>query len=137
VLYEAIRKFLGAERRLRAREVRQGGTLTNAQIRALWALTTDTEMSAGKLAKLAGLNPATVTAMVDNLEEAGLVQRRRGHEDRRMCFVALTEAGRVEVTAKMETWRNKVDAAFADITQRDLERAAAVLHRMAGVFDSI
>ena len=135
-LLESVREFLGAERRLRARDMRQGSTLTNSQIRALFALTEDAEMSAGNLAKLAGLNPATVTAMVDNLEEAGLVQRRRGREDRRMCFIALTEAGRVEVSVKSEEWRRTVQNALANLTLHDVERAAVVLHRLAGVFDS-
>jgi DNA-binding MarR family transcriptional regulator len=135
-LLEAVREFLGAERRLRARDIRHGGALTNSQIRALFALTADAEMSVGKLAKLAGLNPATVTTMVDNLEQAGLVQRRRGSEDRRMCFVALTEAGRVEVSLKSAEWRQKVEQALADLTGGDIEGAAAVLHRLAAVFDS-
>ncbi len=49
---------------------------------------------AGQLAKAADLTPASVTAMLDGLEQRGMVQRRRSEQDRRVVFVSLTPAGR-------------------------------------------
>ncbi len=41
-----------------------------------------------------GIDPATVVRTVDSLEKRGLVERRRGREDRRQVFVEFTDAGR-------------------------------------------
>jgi MarR family 2-MHQ and catechol resistance regulon transcriptional repressor len=42
-----------------------------------------------------------ITLVIDNLEKRGLVQRQRGHEDRRQVFVSLTPAGREMITAAL------------------------------------
>ena len=58
--------------------------MTYAQSRALIALAesggTGADVSAGQLAKAADLHPATVTAMLDLLEDEGLVVRRRSDD---------------------------------------------------------
>src|SRR5689334_23484018 len=46
------------------------------------------------LARSLGIEGPTLTRHLDNLEEAGLVERRRSDEDRRAVRVALTPAGR-------------------------------------------
>ena len=89
----ALGHLLGAERRLRSRDHQRTGELTYGQIRALAALGRDHEMTAGNLAKSADLNPATITAMLDQLEAANIVQRQRGTADRRVCNVSLTPDG--------------------------------------------
>ena len=45
------------------------------------------------LARSLGIEGPTLTRHLDNLEEAGLVERRRSEEDRRAVRVALTPAG--------------------------------------------
>src|ERR1700692_526911 len=90
----AVGELLGAERRLRARDQQRRDRMTYAQTRALVALAdsggTAADVSAGQLAKAADLHPATVTAMLDLLEDEGLVVRRRSDADRRCVLVALT-----------------------------------------------
>jgi DNA-binding MarR family transcriptional regulator len=49
------------------------------------------------LAELARTSQASLTGIVDRLEERGLVERVRNAEDRRVVRVGLTDAGRVEV----------------------------------------
>lgn len=49
-------------------------------------------MSAGDLAERAGLSPAAITALVDRLERAGYVERRRDTDDRRRVVIELTKA---------------------------------------------
>ena len=73
----ALGELFGAERRLRGREQQQPRDLTNSQLRALFALGKSAEVTAGELAKSADLNPASVTAMLDQLEANGIVERRR------------------------------------------------------------
>jgi DNA-binding transcriptional ArsR family regulator len=47
------------------------------------------EMTAGELAKATGLTTASITGVVDRLEEAGLVRRERPAADRRRVVVRL------------------------------------------------
>ena len=61
-------ELFGAERRLRGREQQQPRDLTHSQLRALIVLDKAVEVTAGELAKSADLNPASVTAMLDQLE---------------------------------------------------------------------
>src|ERR1700730_12011814 len=101
----AMGELFGAERRLRGREQQQPRDLTNSQLRALVVLGRAEEVTAGGLAKSADLNPASVTAMLDQLEANGIVERRRGAQDRRVCLVSLTDRARAIVDEKRAHWQ--------------------------------
>src|SRR5262245_27703647 len=103
-LRHAVHVFIAAERRLRGRNQRDGEPLSPAHLRALFVLTTEPEVTAGRLAREAELNSASVTAMVDQLEARGLVQRRRDGQDRRECWICLTDEGRSEVAEQEARW---------------------------------
>jgi DNA-binding MarR family transcriptional regulator len=134
-LRHAVHVFTAAERRLRGRYQRRGESLSHGHLRALFVLIAEDEVTAGRLARDAELNPASVTAMVDQLEAQGLVQRRRDDQDRRVCWISLTEQGRSEVAEKETRWRQRLAEAFADVPDHDLETASRVLERLALVFD--
>lgn len=101
-LRNSAARLLAAERRLRGADQRRGGGLTHAHVRTLFVLLQEKEATAGTLARVAELNPASVTAMIDQLEGLGLVQRRRDVRDRRLCWVSLTEAGQAQVAEKQQ-----------------------------------
>ena len=52
-----------------------------------------------ELARRMWLSPATLTGIVDTLEKAGYVRRERDEADRRVVWLALTEAGAERVEA--------------------------------------
>ena len=137
----ALGELLGAERRLRARDQQRRDKLTYAQSRALIALAesggTDADVSAGQLAKAADLHPATVTAMLDLLEEDGVVVRRRSATDRRCVMVALTPEGAALLERKRAEWQDQWDEMLADIDAADIETTARVLHRLAAIFSGL
>ena len=139
---EAVRlafvELMGAERRLRARDQKcKPGELTHGQIRALFTIDVRGEATAGELAKAADLSPASVSTMLDHLERDGIVQRRRSDEDRRVVVVTLTESGRALVADKRERWRERAAAALDGVTDEQLEAAADVMRRMAGMLDEL
>ena len=74
---EAFGSLLSAERRLRGRDQhrKDGGDLTTAQVRALFALDARKEATPGQIAELAQLSPGGVTGMLDDLERDGIVTR--------------------------------------------------------------
>jgi DNA-binding MarR family transcriptional regulator len=130
--------LLGAERRLRGREKKCGpGDLTTSQVRALFKIDIEGETTAGDLAKSADLSPASVTAMLDHLEHAGIVARRRAEHDRRVVMVSLTEEGRTLVRAKRDAWRARAAAALEGVDEADLHAAADVMRRMAALLDDL
>ena len=133
----ALTHMSGAERRLRGRDNSRPGELTHAQIRALATLGREHEMTAGELARSADLNPASVTAMLDHLEAANVVQRHRSTEDRRVCNVSLTPQGWQLLERKLARWHSLWDQEFAGFSDRELKVAARVILRVTELYDSV
>jgi DNA-binding MarR family transcriptional regulator len=67
--------------------------LTPAGLRALLGLLPDEMTAMGVLAQQWHCDPSNVTAIVDQLEQRGFVERRVSPTDRRVKTVALTDAG--------------------------------------------
>ena len=134
-LYEALRHASAAERHLRG--VSPGpGDLTYPQVRALAALATEQQLTAGELARSAELKPATVTALLDQLEDAGVLRRTRSTEDRRVCMVSLTDAGRELVQRRYRAWQEHWTRRLAEIPDEDLETAVRVLNEIAALYEA-
>lgn len=132
----AMTELLGAERRLRFRD-QQSTDLSNSQLRALFAVDKADAVPAGHLARTADLNPATVTAMLDNLEEKGIVERRRDARDRRVCMVSLTAKGREIVAARRARYLALWHDSFGDMTDEELAVGLRVIRGATTVFDRL
>ena len=52
------------------------------------------DLTQTQLAELAGLDKTTMVATIDELERAGLAERRPSAKDRRVRIIAVTDAGR-------------------------------------------
>ncbi|MFU8850036.1 MarR family winged helix-turn-helix transcriptional regulator [Micromonospora sp. SL1-18] len=68
--------------------------LTPAAARALYELDPDRPLPGRDLAEQLGCDRSNVTALVDKLEQAGLVERRVDPADRRQKTLVVTDAGR-------------------------------------------
>jgi DNA-binding MarR family transcriptional regulator len=133
----ALSQMFGAERRLRGRDHNRPGELTYGQLRSLAALGREREMTAGQLAKSADLTPATVTAMLDHLEDANIVQRHRSTEDRRVCNVSLTPEGWDLLERKLADWQSVWEDRLSGFTDRELEAAARIIHQVTDMYDAV
>jgi MarR family transcriptional regulator, organic hydroperoxide resistance regulator len=138
-LRSAFGELLGAERRLRGRDQHRkgGGELSHHQIRALFHLAKEPEVTAGCLARNAELSPASMTAMLDQLEEWGYVSRRRSAEDRRQVLVSLTDQGREKMQAKRAMWNETLRAALDRHSDEELETAVRVMRTMGAFLDTL
>lgn len=67
---------------------------TRAQWRTLTTLSRNEGLNQGALAELLEVEPITLCRMIDRLEEAALVERRRDPSDRRAWQLFLTEKSR-------------------------------------------
>jgi DNA-binding MarR family transcriptional regulator len=136
---EGFGSLMGAERRLRGRDQHRkiDDGLTIAHVRALFALDKTDAATAGEIAETARLSPASVTAMLDDLERDGIVTRVRSDTDRRRVLVTLTDEGRALLKKRRRIWLKRWDAAMADVPERDLEAATEVLRRITGILDEL
>ncbi|MFC0504129.1 MarR family winged helix-turn-helix transcriptional regulator [Micromonospora costi] len=93
---DAVRRMMHVASAIRHRqdvEIAELG-LTPAVARALYELDPDRPLPARDLAEQLQCDRSNVTALVDKLEQAGLVQRRVDPADRRQKTLMVTEAGR-------------------------------------------
>lgn len=102
--------------------------LTFARYEALVLLTFSRagSLPLGKMGERLQVHPTSVTSIVDRLEGAGLVVRRRHPDDGRAVLAEITDAGRQVVEAATQ---DLVDARFAiaDMTAEELRALSAML----------
>jgi MarR family transcriptional regulator, organic hydroperoxide resistance regulator len=136
-LGRSFKRAMAAVRRLRGRETRRPGELTDAQYGLLFGLRDHAELSTSELALAADLSPATTTEMLEALEGAGLVRRARSERDRRVVLTSLTERGHELVAERHARYEPLWRAAFDEFSEDELRTASAVLERMAEMFDEL
>ncbi len=136
-LGQAFKSCLSAVRRLRGRENRAHGELSDAQYGLLFNLVDHEPLPTSELACMANLSPATATGMLDGLVAAGLVERTRSERDRRVVLTSLTAHGRALVDRRHAEFAPRFAAALAEFSDDELRTAAAVFARLGAMFDEI
>jgi len=136
-LRTAFGEMMGAERRLRGRDSARKGELSTGQVRALFQLAQGEECTAAELAKRADLSPASMTAMLDVLEQDGIVARRRSVADRRQVIVSLTDAGHQALEAKRAAWAQRWQDELAAHSDEEIAAAITVMRSIARLLDGI
>ncbi len=94
---------------------------TGAQWKTLLVLSRNEGINQGGLAERLEVEPITLCRMIDRLEEAGLVERRRDPADRRAWRIFLTDAAK-PVLDQLHTYGDQL---FADMLEgiEDSQRA--------------
>ena len=82
------------------------------------------------LADLLCVRPATITNMVNRLEEAGLVERRPCARDQRMSHIYLTDAGLDIQDQVQQVWINFEAQVFQGLDQCKLDELRHVLEHI-------
>jgi DNA-binding MarR family transcriptional regulator len=136
-LGRSFKATMAAVRRLRGRETRGHGELSDAQYGLLFGLRCQPELSLSELAFAAELSPATATEMLDGLAASGLVRRERSERDRRVVLISLTERGQTLIEERRARYEPRWRAALSEFSEAELQAAAAVLDRMREMFDEL
>ncbi len=134
------RAFKGANaalRRMRGRETHHPGELSYAQYGLLFGLCDGVPRSSRELAVAADVSPATAAEMLDSLAAAGLVERIRSVEDKRVVLTSLTERGHALVDERRARYERRWRAALKQFSDEELLSAAAVLDRVRTMFDEL
>ncbi|MEP7005721.1 MAG: MarR family transcriptional regulator [Sphingomonas bacterium] len=101
--------------------------VTRAQWRTLTTLSRNEGINQGGLADLLEVEPITLCRMIDRLEEAGLVERRRDPADRRAWLIFLT----TKAHPLLAQLRGLADGMIEDALQGlDDERRAALMETL-------
>jgi DNA-binding MarR family transcriptional regulator len=131
----AIRRILRVAE-ITSRDVSERTGLTPSQIVVLQIIAHEGPSGAGAVADAARLSPATVTAMLDRLEERSLVRRVRDPDDRRRVTIELTDAGRSAVAEAPDVLQNRFVARFDRLADWEQAMMIATLERLAVLLDA-
>jgi DNA-binding MarR family transcriptional regulator len=86
---------------------------------------TGTQLANGSL-----LSSAGVTFRLDRLEEAGLIERQRDHDDRRVVYSALTDTGLETINRTIEAHLEAEEALLGGLTAKEREQLAKLLAKL-------
>ena len=101
---------------------------TRAQWKALFGLSRHEGINQGGLADILEVEPITLCRMVDRLEEAGLVERRRDPNDRRAWRLYLSDKARPILDELQETGAELAAQALRGIPQEKIDQLSDVLN---------
>jgi DNA-binding MarR family transcriptional regulator len=119
------------QQRWRWAEVAEQLGISQAGLRGLLAIDPDQPRSMGELARALNCDRSYVTAIVDDLERAGLAERRVAPEDRRVKTIALTPSG----SRAIRTVQNalmKPPAELSALTAAQQRTLASLVRKAAG-----
>jgi DNA-binding MarR family transcriptional regulator len=124
--------LLRITRVMRNQRVDMSVTLT--QLSAMGTLEKRGPMSAGELATCERVQPPSMTKVLANLEERGLVRRDPHPGDRRQAIIAITPAGQELLDSERrsrDAWLNHHLATLSDQERALLEQVVPVLDKLA------
>jgi DNA-binding MarR family transcriptional regulator len=125
---------LRLSRQIRRQRV-EGVDLTANQLSVLGALGKNEALTIGELAAHEQVKPPSMTRIVSNMEEVGLVVRRPHETDKRQIVVELTEAAHALIHAnrrRRDEWLQNKLKRLTPEERHILRKAAPVLERLAG-----
>jgi DNA-binding MarR family transcriptional regulator len=133
----AFKAANAALRRLRGRETHRPGELSYAQYGLLFGLCDGVPRSSRDLALAADVSPATAAEMLDALAEAGLVERVRSAEDKRVVLTSLSDRGRALIDERRARYEPRWREALKEFDEAELLTSAAVLERVRAMFEEL
>jgi DNA-binding MarR family transcriptional regulator len=129
-IVETIIYLVTESRRLSKDEASRYG-VTPTQLSVLKLLYQIGDLSLGTLSKEIRAHNSTVTGIVDRMEAAGLVDRARSEDDRRVWMIRLTAQGRkVAERARVSPW-DTLRHALATLPPADQEKLTQILKKVA------
>lgn len=101
-----------------------------AYINVLLSLWKKDGLQVARLGRRAGLEPSTMTGLLDRMERDGLVTRQADPNDRRAQRIFLTEDGRVIEDSAIKVIKQIINTVFDGISDEALERANDVMRQV-------
>lgn len=131
----ALRRILRVTE-LNARDLARKSDLTTSQLLVLGYLEEHGASLPSAIAKSIDLKQATVTVLVNKLEDAGLVTRRRDTKDRRRVWVEMTDAGHAARQQSPDLLQSRFEQEFDNLEEWEQAMIIATLERVASLLDA-
>lgn len=106
--------------------------LTPARLRVLGTLRHQGPSIMHALAEELGVTPRNITALIDGLEEDGLVERQRHPTDRRATVIALTDLGNKVTESWWDEHIVRTSEIFDAISEREQRTLLRLLQKLEG-----
>ena len=88
-----------------------------------------------ELSRYTGLTSGATTAMLDRLEKAHLIERRRNPQDRRGTLIILTNERTQEIAAMFTSGRDAINNLTSSYSESELETIADYFRRLVIVWE--
>ena len=131
----SLRKIMRAADLHSQKLVKESG-LTGPQLLLMQAIDREGSPSISTLARSIVVSQATVTRIIDRLERAGLVERRKSSRDKRVVNVTLTEHGRRKLDAAPEPLQAEFLRRFRELDDWEQQMLKSSLLRIAMMMDA-
>lgn len=105
--------------------------LGRPQAGLLWIIDGNPDASQQELAELLGVAPSRMVALLDDLEERDLTERRRSSQDRRVFTVELTDTGRRTLGRISKIAREHDDRVCAPLERTQRQQLHELLQQLA------
>jgi len=109
--------------------------LTLGQLEVLELLQAHEPMKPSDMLPHLKTTPAAVTTLLDRMERAGLVERRRDEQDRRIVWIHMTDLGRAEVVRGLKVRTEIVHRSLERISAHNQRLLMYLLAKVAGVYE--
>ena len=121
---------------LTAKRLAQMAGLTPSQLVVLQLLKERGETSAGELSQLTQLKHATITSLVDKLVARGYVERRKSDADKRKVWLTLTDQGRNGLNAAPDLLQEVFEKRFTQLPDWHQSMLVSALERVSALLDA-
>lgn len=131
----ALRRLIRATDLHSKQLVRTAG-LTASQVLLLQAIDDKESATSSELARMISLSQATVTTILDRLEERGLVSRQRSTRDKRKVYIFLTDQGKKVLAAAPAPLQEHFIRQFRQLQEWEQTAILSSLQRVAQMMDA-
>ncbi len=131
----ALRRLIRATD-LYSRDLLKTTGLTTPQLLLLQSIKHNGEVSIKKLVQEISLSQATVTSILDRLENKKLVIRKRSTRDKRIVHVHLTETGKKVIAKSPPPLQDNFIKQFTNLEDWEKNMIIASLQRVATMMDA-
>ena len=120
---------------LRAKQLARESGLTPPQFMILRAISEMGDVAISRIAREVNLTQATVTTIIDKLEDKNLVTRRRSDTDKRIVHAFLTGAGRTTLENAPTLLQSEFLERFENLEKWEQTMIVAALQRVSKLME--
>ena len=131
----ALRRILRITE-LNSRKLAHKSELTASQLLVLHHVSQHGRSQPSEIAEAIALKRATVTVVINKLEDAGLVTRKRDTSDRRRVWITLTDAGVSALKHSPDLLQHRFVNGFQSLEQWEQSMIITALERVSALLEA-